>query len=133
MYLFDNPVLQRELLVNLRMHRAFLLLVFYLAALGADVVIHSLTKFIKQNALAFKEAWLDVLKDGITGGASVHYPGDDESGLGEHDPVWAYDDAPANGYTGFTKSEATASKLDYITLEKAIRLGHVTAEEADRA
>ncbi|MGB6043027.1 MAG: ABC transporter permease subunit [Pirellulales bacterium] len=37
MYLFDNPVLQRELLVNLRMHRAFLLLFAYLALLGGVV------------------------------------------------------------------------------------------------
>jgi len=37
MYLFENPVLQRELLVNLRMTRAFVLLFFYNAALGATV------------------------------------------------------------------------------------------------
>jgi ABC-type transport system involved in multi-copper enzyme maturation permease subunit len=37
MYLFDNPVLQRELLVNLRMTRAFVLLFFYLALLGLVV------------------------------------------------------------------------------------------------
>ncbi|MDH3717057.1 MAG: ABC transporter permease [Planctomycetota bacterium] len=37
MYLFDNPVLQRELLVNLRMNRAFLLLFVYLALLGGVV------------------------------------------------------------------------------------------------
>ncbi len=39
MYLFDNPVLQRELLVNLRMVRAFVLLGVYLAALGLVVYI----------------------------------------------------------------------------------------------
>jgi ABC-type transport system involved in multi-copper enzyme maturation permease subunit len=39
MYLLDNPVLQRELLVNLRMNRAFLLLFFYVAALGAVVYV----------------------------------------------------------------------------------------------
>lgn len=37
MYLIDNPVLQRELLVNLRMHRAFVLLFFYVALLGVVV------------------------------------------------------------------------------------------------
>ena len=37
MYLLDNPVLQRELLVNLRMHRAFVLLLVYLGLLGAVV------------------------------------------------------------------------------------------------
>lgn len=37
MYLFENPVLQRELLVNLRMHRAFLLLLLYQAVLAAVV------------------------------------------------------------------------------------------------
>jgi ABC-type transport system involved in multi-copper enzyme maturation permease subunit len=37
MYLLDNPVLQRELLVNLRMNRAFFLLFFYVALLGAVV------------------------------------------------------------------------------------------------
>lgn len=37
MYLFENPVLQRELLVNLRMKRAFLLLLVYQIALAAVV------------------------------------------------------------------------------------------------
>src|SRR5688572_13398030 len=37
MYLFENPVLQRELLVNLRMARAFVLLFFYNALLGVMV------------------------------------------------------------------------------------------------
>ncbi len=37
MYLLDNPVLQRELLVNLRMSRAFVLLFCYLALLGLVV------------------------------------------------------------------------------------------------
>jgi ABC-type transport system involved in multi-copper enzyme maturation permease subunit len=37
MYLFENPVLQRELLVNLRMRRAFVLLFVYVALLGAVV------------------------------------------------------------------------------------------------
>jgi ABC-type transport system involved in multi-copper enzyme maturation permease subunit len=39
MYLFDNPVLQRELLVNLRMTRAFVLLLFYLGMLGLVVFL----------------------------------------------------------------------------------------------
>jgi len=34
MYLLENPVLQRELLVNLRMHRAFVLLFAYVGLLG---------------------------------------------------------------------------------------------------
>jgi ABC-type transport system involved in multi-copper enzyme maturation permease subunit len=37
MYVLENPVLQRELLVNLRMARAFLLLFFYQAALALVV------------------------------------------------------------------------------------------------
>ena len=37
MYLLDNPVLQRELLVNLRMTRAFVLLLGYQVLLGAVV------------------------------------------------------------------------------------------------
>ena len=37
MYLSENPVLQRELLVNLRMTRAFVLLGVYLGLLGAVV------------------------------------------------------------------------------------------------
>ena len=37
MYLVENPVLQRELLVNLRMGRAFLLLLLYQSLLGAVV------------------------------------------------------------------------------------------------
>ena len=37
MYLFENPVLQRELLVNLRMKRAFVLLFVYVAMLGVVV------------------------------------------------------------------------------------------------
>ena len=37
MYLFENPVLQRELLVNLRMPRAFVLLLLYQAMLAAVV------------------------------------------------------------------------------------------------
>ncbi|REJ69157.1 MAG: ABC transporter permease [Planctomycetota bacterium] len=37
MFLAENPVLQRELVVNLRMHRAFLMLLGYLVALGAVV------------------------------------------------------------------------------------------------
>ena len=37
MFLVDNPVLQRELLVNLRMKRAFLLLLVYIALLGLVV------------------------------------------------------------------------------------------------
>lgn len=39
MYLFENPVLQRELLVNLRMPRAFVLLLLFQAALSAVVFI----------------------------------------------------------------------------------------------
>jgi len=39
MYLFENPVLQRELLVNLRMTRAFVLLFCYLALLGLVVYV----------------------------------------------------------------------------------------------
>ncbi|MFZ5828991.1 MAG: ABC transporter permease subunit [Planctomycetota bacterium] len=39
MYLIENPVLQRELLVNLRMLRGFVLLFFYVFALGAVVFI----------------------------------------------------------------------------------------------
>src|SRR5579862_7175288 len=34
MFLLENPVLQRELLVNLRMKRAFVLLFVYIALLG---------------------------------------------------------------------------------------------------
>ncbi len=37
MYLVENPVLQRELLVNLRMSRAFVLLLLYQAVLGAVI------------------------------------------------------------------------------------------------
>ena len=37
MYLVENPVLQRELLVNLRMKRAFVLLLVYQALLAAVV------------------------------------------------------------------------------------------------
>ncbi len=37
MYLLENPVLQRELLVNLRMTRAFVLLLIYIALLGLVV------------------------------------------------------------------------------------------------
>jgi ABC-type transport system involved in multi-copper enzyme maturation permease subunit len=37
MYILENPVLQRELLVNLRMKRAFVLLFVYVALLGAVV------------------------------------------------------------------------------------------------
>ncbi|MGD9646639.1 MAG: ABC transporter permease [Pirellulales bacterium] len=39
MYLLENPVLQRELLLNLRMKRAFLLMFAYLAALGCVVYL----------------------------------------------------------------------------------------------
>jgi ABC-type transport system involved in multi-copper enzyme maturation permease subunit len=39
MYLLDNPVLQRELLTNLRMTRAFVLLFFYIALLGGIVYL----------------------------------------------------------------------------------------------
>ena len=39
MYVFENPVLQRELQVNLRMARGFVLLFVYLALLGLVVVI----------------------------------------------------------------------------------------------
>ena len=37
MYVLENPVLQRELLVNLRMVRAFVLLFVYQVILGAVV------------------------------------------------------------------------------------------------
>jgi len=39
MFLIDNPVLQRELLVNLRMTRAFVLLLIYIALLGVVVYV----------------------------------------------------------------------------------------------
>ncbi len=39
MYLLENPVLQRELLINLRMTRAFVLLLFYLGLLGLVVFL----------------------------------------------------------------------------------------------
>ena len=37
MFLRENPVLQRELLVNLRMHRGFILLFLYVGLLGLVV------------------------------------------------------------------------------------------------
>ncbi|MCA9171821.1 MAG: hypothetical protein KDB23_29335, partial [Planctomycetales bacterium] len=37
MYIFENPVLQRELLVNLRMKRSFALLLVYQLVLAALV------------------------------------------------------------------------------------------------
>ena len=39
MYLLENPVLQRELLVNLRMTRAFVLLLLYLGLLAVVVFL----------------------------------------------------------------------------------------------
>src|SRR5574340_1035678 len=39
MFLLDNPVLQRELLVNLRMVRAFVLLFAYIGLLGLVVAV----------------------------------------------------------------------------------------------
>lgn len=39
MYLFENPVLQHELVANLRMRRAFILLLVYVAALAAVVYL----------------------------------------------------------------------------------------------
>src|SRR4030042_2465293 len=39
MFLLENPVLQRELLVNLRMTRAFVLLFAYVALLGLVVYV----------------------------------------------------------------------------------------------
>ena len=39
MYLRENPVLQRELLTNLRMSRAFVLLFIYVALLGCVVYL----------------------------------------------------------------------------------------------
>ena len=39
MYIFENPVLQRELLANLRMKRAFVLMFCYLALLGGVVYL----------------------------------------------------------------------------------------------
>ena len=39
MYLLENPVLQRELLVNLRMTRAFVLLLLYVALLAVVVLL----------------------------------------------------------------------------------------------
>jgi len=39
MYLLENPVLQRELLLNLRMRRAFVLLAVYLGLLGGVVLL----------------------------------------------------------------------------------------------
>ena len=54
MYLFDNPVMQRELLANLRMPRAFLLLLIY------QVVLASVVYFAwPQNAIR-----LDLSNDG---------------------------------------------------------------------
>ena len=38
MYIRENPVLQRELLTNLRMTRAFVLLFVYVALLGVVVI-----------------------------------------------------------------------------------------------
>ncbi len=39
MYLLENPVLQRELQVNLRMTKGFILLFVYLCLLGGVVVL----------------------------------------------------------------------------------------------
>ena len=39
MYILENPVLQRELLVNLRTNRAFLLLAIYQILLAAVVLV----------------------------------------------------------------------------------------------
>ena len=39
MYVFENPVLQSELLANLRMGRAFLLLFSYVGLLGLVVYV----------------------------------------------------------------------------------------------
>ena len=39
MYVFENPVLQRELLVNLRTNRAFILLAAYQLLLSGVVLV----------------------------------------------------------------------------------------------
>ena len=52
MYLIDNPVLQRELVVNLRMHRSFVLLLLYQVLLAA-VVFFAWPPDIRLSANAF--------------------------------------------------------------------------------
>ena len=64
MYLLENPVLQRELLVNLRMTRAFLLLFFYNFALGIVV-------YLGFWILAAAFAWNTVLHMALSGIAFV--------------------------------------------------------------
>ena len=57
MYVFENPVMQRELVVNLRMHRAFILLFFYLALLGGVVYLAwpQARKIDMSNSVAARE------------------------------------------------------------------------------
>jgi len=97
----------------------------------------SLSKFIKQTALAFNNAWFDVLAGGVINTASVYYPGDDETGLKNTDLVWAYNDELEEGETladvlreGFEYSlkDSKDGKFAYMTLEKAYRLGYYDGE-----
>jgi hypothetical protein len=81
----------------------------------------SLTKFIKQTALGFKDAWLPVLKLGVKGGATVTYPGDDTGPLKPEDEVWAYDSQPDDGWVCELQDRG---EYDYITIEHAERMGY---------
>jgi hypothetical protein len=56
----------------------------------------NLTTDIKQTALGFADAWLDVLIKGVVGSASVTYIEDDEDRWTDDTRVWAYDD-PQHG------------------------------------
>jgi hypothetical protein len=83
----------------------------------------SLTKFIKQTALGFKDPWLPLLKKGVTGVASAYYPEDETDHLKADDDVWAYDDKPESGDV-YPLNQAMDAGMKYMTVEQAERLGH---------
>jgi hypothetical protein len=90
-----------------------------------------LPKFIKQTALGFRSAWLDVLLEGVvrSQAASVYYPADDESMLKPTHVVWAWDeegDPKDDGQEMALSEVKKAEKMTYVTLAKAKRLGYFT-------
>lgn len=90
----------------------------------------NLTKFIKQTALGFEDRWLDVLKKGVKGTATILYYGDLEDGLKEDDKVYAYLKNSESDGVCIELNEVEKQGYDkYMTVSKAMRLGYITEHQ----
>ena len=89
----------------------------------------NLTTDIKQTALGFADGWLDVLIQGVVGGASVTYVEDDQEYWTDGTEVWAYNeqDDPTKHGDVYSYRQAQDIGFDHVmSVGAAERRGYKT-------